>query len=224
MAVMITWNMQGGNATTENKWHSSVFAMLNQGGDVLCLQECGPVPPSAQLLQAGLCGNSNFSFYYSHRYRYISFYHWDLNGNRVNLAIVSKVEPTEWRCLVPVGGPIWRPVIGARIQGHWYFSLHCISPGGADGPGLIGAIIDDLGDAPWIAGGDYNREPVPPITAPNAIAPPLLCPTKDYLPTYKMLNPTRLFDYAYCNYAVYEGTVLDLLIMSDHRAVSFGLG
>ena len=43
-----TWNMQGSNASTENKWNTQVKNAIAQLGlDVFCLQECGLVPLSA---------------------------------------------------------------------------------------------------------------------------------------------------------------------------------
>jgi cytolethal distending toxin subunit B len=45
---VVTWNMQGSNAATEAKWQTGVLNLMSSlHCHVICLQECGLVPPSA---------------------------------------------------------------------------------------------------------------------------------------------------------------------------------
>ncbi len=46
-----TWNIQGANHVTENKWNAGVRNLMTQRHlTVFCLQECGTMPLSAQAL------------------------------------------------------------------------------------------------------------------------------------------------------------------------------
>lgn len=214
MPQVVTWNMQGGNASTEIKWHTGIGNLLHEIAPIICAQECGGIPPSADIQPGNLGGDPAYRLYWwgtERTRKYISFYFWDVNGNRVNQAIISEVAPTAWLVVLPAAGPIWRPAIGALIGGVWYFCLHGISPGGADAAGLLAQIPGLVGATPWIACGDYNREPAPALPTGN------VCPPNNH--TYSVNNPIHSYDYAYRSGPGVIGTRLNNLIMSDHYAV-----
>lgn len=215
MANLVTFNMQGANASTDIKWQTCVANLMKQEASLLCLQECGAVPASAQVRPGNLAGNANYHLYHwgtDRARKYISYYLWDAGGNRCNLAIVSQSAPTAWLCLQPAGVPAWRPVIGARINGIWYFCLHAISPGGADARGLLAAAAGAVGAIPWFTAGDFNREPAPPLPTGNVCLP--------NTNTYSTTNPRHKYDYAYSSGTAIPGTVLEITL-SDHLPVRY---
>lgn len=230
---IVTWNMQGGNASTEVKWQTGVGNMLtnlNPRPDFVCVQEAGVPPASAEHLGAvevALPGGGGFTQvdYYawggtrSRPAHSIAFHHWDELGNRVNTAIVSNtfVPPMPPISLLWGPGPVWRPAVAWNVGGGWVFSFHAISPGGPDAAGTVGAIPGLVGGAAWVIGGDFNREP-------NSFAIPggsVFCPPGGN--TYSVTNPTRRLDYCVSSVAAQgPGTVLSL-IMSDHYPVAFAI-
>lgn len=215
-----TWNMQGSNATTENKWNTGV-APLSNVSNVVCLQECGGVPASAKLLEENIFGVTGFNLYSwgtDRANKYILHYKWDIKGNRVNLAIVTKFKPLQVSILLPDRGAQHRPTIGIFDSQYWYYTIHAISPGGADAPGIIQSVISFTKGAGWYIAGDYNREP-------NTLNCDgyKICPVDGN--TYSTLtpNPTTKIDYSTTNNTLYniKGYVNRTLILSDHYAVSF---
>lgn len=90
--IVGTWNMQGSSHSQENKWNEGVMNMMVQlNVDVFCLQECGSVPASANLIQNNFGGIAGLALYSwggttTRPFGYILFYPADLNGNRCNLA------------------------------------------------------------------------------------------------------------------------------------------
>lgn len=106
-------------------------------------------------------------------------------GRRVNLAIATVVAADIGGAVVPINliyvpPPIagTRPAIGIRVAlpggNANLFTLHAISPGGANAPGLLTNI--HVYGPPWFVAGDFNRLPatwagvVPPVgtqMAPN---------------------------------------------------------
>ena len=223
MPTLITWNMQGSNAATDVKWVTNVQNMLTGGADILCLQECGAPPPSARVQQINLAANPNFTLYtWGGTSRvpptYISYYFWDIAGNRVNFAIVTKAQPANHFCGYPNGGPVLRPYIGIGLNNVSYFCLHAISPTGVDAPGLLAeaAATATGAGAPWFVAGDFNRaaQGQPPLQ------PGTYCPPNGN--TYPVsLHPTRCIDYMYrsANQAI-QGVVLDVNT-SDHYPVRY---
>jgi cytolethal distending toxin subunit B len=227
MPNLVTWNMRGSNALTDQKWATGVRNMLANGADILCLQECGAPPDSAQILRGNLAGNPNFTLLsWGGTTRvlpiYISYFFWDIAGNRVNYAIVSKAQPAGYACRLPNGGPLWRPFIGVALNNVYYFCIHAISPNGADAPGLLAAAAlaavnpQNLAAAiPWFVAGDYNRaaQGQPPLQ-PGTYCPP----NGNTYPTNP--NPTRCYDYMYSsNNQPVPGIVQNLVISSDHFPV-----
>lgn len=219
---IITWNLQGSSHGTEDKWNRGLLPLMqgSDGADVLCVQECGKVPDSAEQLEDYGDGFSLWTWAGtgSRPGVFILFYNWDVGAHRCNLAIVSKTRPDDPRVLLPADGAAWRPVIGAQY-GDWYvFSIHAISGGGYDVKGLLQAVVDaNLGA--WLVAGDFNREPG--HTFPDGDW--IVCPPNH--PTHPATDPQRRFDYvvAYAEYGEsVSGQVLDIQ-MSDHLAVRFDL-
>jgi cytolethal distending toxin subunit B len=219
MPNLATWNMQGANHSTDYKWATGVKNIINQSKvDVACLQECGSQPASAQLLYNPLA-TADFAVYRwgtARSHLYITHYQWDTNGNRCNLAIASKEEPAYYLLSSVYYGPDWRPAIGTFITDRWYFSIHAISPNGPDATGLLDAIYRDVRGGPFLAVGDFNREPQTIIPPANCY----LCPSN--LPTYSVAAPLRYIDYMCTNiFLPFYGTVIGGIILSDHYAVKY---
>ncbi|BAU54665.1 hypothetical protein MgSA37_02843 [Mucilaginibacter gotjawali] len=216
---LVTWNMQGSNHSTENKWNTGVMNFFSNGADVCCLQECGAVPQSALIVYQNYCGIANLQYWTwgaERALKYILFYPADPNGNRCNLAIVSRTEPVSGTIVYPGAAPIWRPALGFQYNAtHFIFSLHAISPGGPDVVGLLNAINAVAGNPgqTWEAAGDFNREPATVATAFT------ICPPD--ADTYSVNNPNKRIDYAVkINGAVVVGFVQGP-IMSDHYSVAY---
>lgn len=241
---LITWNMQGSNWSTEQKWQTgvlNVFRSLLNGGrnaDVTCLQEAGRPPdgwnarhtyhfvvpagrpPDVQLYSFGVTRSPRAGVGLN-----VLFYEWDEAGNRVNLAIAWRAQvglpgvELRWAA----AGPVWRPVLGVQLPAPapagWFFSCHAISPGGADAPGLLQAAAGVAGaGVAWVVAGDFNREPAGPAGLAPLPHGSSICPPNG--PTYSVLHPVSRYDYAVRSGAAVTGQVLDLH-MSDHKPVEF---
>lgn len=222
MLSIITWNIQGSSHSFENKWNEGVRNLMTKfEADVACLQECGAVPASAQLLNnafSGIAGLELYRWGTDRAHLFILFMQTDIRGNRCNLAIVSRTQPAAGLVLYPANQPTWRPAVGAAIGGDALFTLHAISPRGPDVGGLLTSIQAAIGNAhQWVAAGDYNRDPATlPVGYWN------VCPPNG--PTYSTLNRVSTLDYLSVrgDIAAVQGTVLDL-VMSDHFPVLFRL-
>ncbi|WP_175470502.1 endonuclease/exonuclease/phosphatase family protein [Pedobacter hartonius] len=214
---LITWNMQGASHSTENKWNEGVMNFFgSRSADICCLQECGGVPASAQLVNANYGGIVNLQYYTWGTLRsqkHILFYPADPNGNRCNIAIVAKFAPIGSGLVFPAVAPVWRPALGFQIDAtNFVFSFHAISPGGPDAANMLTAINNTVGNN-WITAGDYNREP------PTLLTPYTICPPNNN--TYSSTNPTRAIDYCVNNVnSAITGTVLGLYL-SDHFSVEY---
>ena len=221
--IIANWNMQGASHSTENKWNTGVSNLLSNGADVVCLQECGAVPDSAQLYQAnvgGIAGLDMYTWGTTRTLKYILFYPSDPNGNRCNLAIVSKVAPanptTDGILLYPAAPPVWRPVIGMLVNHIGVFSIHAISPGGNDAPGLLNSVATYMGGNPWTVSGDYNREPGTMVGAG------VICPPDQN--TFSVRNPSSKYDYMIkSGGGSVIGQVVTSLILSDHFPVVYSV-
>ncbi|WP_164000040.1 endonuclease/exonuclease/phosphatase family protein [Pyxidicoccus caerfyrddinensis] len=227
-----TWNMQGSSASTEVKWRTGVLTLAQTPErwrpDVICLQECGGAPPSGTLLfsvpflsPGGVATSVEVYLWggtVSRPLAWVAFHQWDVLGNRVNLAVLTKQGPPaagDVTLAWPAGAPAWRPVLGLRTGAQVVFSCHAISPGGADAPGLLAAAQGAAGALPWVVAGDFNR-------TPDGFAPAgsVVCPPNG--PTYPTKKPESKYDYAIRSGAAAPpaGLVLSLLL-SDHMPVAF---
>ena len=226
---IITWNMQGSNASTESKWNSGVVPLLHTANPspIVCLQECGRVPASAELIDtlsfpvgAGESDTVEVYRWGGTRTRlgyYIFFHNWDQGGSRVNTAIVTSTPPQDFAASValvnPKGEATWRPALGVQFGDTWVFSFHATSPGGPDGAGLLSTVATYYPS--WVVAGDWNRAPGD-LTAPNGS---VICPPNSN--TYSIVNPSLHYDYSVCSGVTsVTGTVLSLM-MSDHFPVGF---
>ena len=119
-----TWNLQGSNAPTENKWNTHVRQLVTGSGavDILMVQEAGSIPSSATLTERefrtpGIPMNEyiwNTGTNSRPQQLFIYFSRTDALSNRVNLAIVSNRRADEVIVLSPPTVAS-RPIIGIRI-------------------------------------------------------------------------------------------------------------
>ncbi len=241
----ITWNMQGSSHQTENKWNVGVASLLNQHkGDVICLQECGAWPETAepQKKYGGIpfSGDKPNKKGMLHGYevtyllwgipevqteqtkklrsaaKHILYVTTDVSSNRVNLAVVSIHQPIQF--VVPKPGLKGaRPPVGIKIlPGGWFvFSVHDFSPGGNDAASMLQHVKVELPKKRWAVLGDFNREPEN-LTVPQGA---YLCPPN--MPTRKALKPKQ-YDYMVNTVGVSTGEALGLEL-ADHYPVLFDL-
>lgn len=168
----LTWNMQGslGNSY-DSKW-GIVSRLLNDsdlGIDICCLQECGRTPERFGLQQYALGPNGPYYFQGGHNFRThyrpnncdVVYYPWDTGGGRCNLAIVSNIPVRAVNLLYSGGRAQHRPILCADLGNIAVASIHAMSGGGNDAPGLITSFSNSAGNAglPWMSFGDYNRDP-----------------------------------------------------------------
>lgn len=214
---IVTWNLQGSSHSTENKWNEGLRPLIEQtGADAICVQECGAVPETAAPQGRNNAGLELYTWGGTKTRPgvWILFYPWDVNGNRCNLAVISRIPPQNPLVLYPAG-LAHRPVIGAQYNNVFVFSIHGISPGGPDVQGLLNAVVAQ-GLASWVVAGDFNREPgtIPPGAW-------IVCPPAGW--THPATAPASALDYAVvsANYGrQVQGQVLGLQ-MSDHLPVGF---
>ena len=238
--ILKTWNMQGANHSTEEKWRRGVSNMLTTPGspNVICLQEAGAVPESAKIrievqfavpATAG-GGWTRISIYdwggtSTRPARTIVFHLWDVNGHRVNTGIVTKEtlpNPANVRLAWPAFGPVLRPAVGVQVGAEWIFSFHANAAGGVDAQGILAAIDTFSGGSTWRVGGDFNRDPstlIAPPGAPGHIpAGSFVCPPNNF--THPAQRADRRLDYFVTRGNAAETALVDTSIfLSDHWAV-----
>ena len=168
VANSVTWNMQGGNDSLDNKWNKFVKQLVREKTYV-CLQEAGKLPASNVSDEDPPPGDDSIDENY--QWRYVKwnigtrdrpedvYVFWMLRSAsqvRVSLAICSKAKADRLLFINPVIAN-GRPSIGIELGPDRVYTLHALSSGGGDAPGLVRAIAG--GPQPWYALGDYNREP-----------------------------------------------------------------
>lgn len=173
---MATYNIQGGG----QKWGSGVTQLLNQGIQVLALQEAGPLSgvPGTQVgadetLWVPLPGGGNGGYTLRHTQwqvgsstrgvtYHIYFLETDPSGNRVNLAFVSDA-PADEVVGADAGSDQGRPALGLRFGTTLYWNVHAAASGDRNNaPALVASIearSEELGVVNWAAMGDWNRDP-----------------------------------------------------------------
>lgn len=231
-----TWNMQGSNATTEVKWQTGIANMLANARpqpDFLCLQECGPPPPSATFL-GGIAAASpagaptQIDVYHwggtqTRGGNTVVFHYWDVAGGRVNTAIVARGLLDQPACALiwPAGGPTHRPALGLQVGDGWIFSYHAISPGGIDAQATIAEVANsavNAGAAWWLVAGDFNSAP---YTFQIPVGSDFCEPDG---PTHSVQNPISTYDYCVASWGPdVVGARVGGMIMSDHYAVAYSL-
>ncbi|MFF0305275.1 endonuclease/exonuclease/phosphatase family protein [Streptomyces sp. NPDC004562] len=135
------------------------------------------------------------------------------NDGRVNLAIASRtrvdrhdihiIEPPGYDPVLGTGGA--RPALGVTVGGVGYFTIHARADRqGEDAPGLLTNVryaMEHMGpngdqSQPWIAAGDYNRDPVDLAGALPAGAYHVGFTNEPTHPTPGRTGPPHTLDYA----------------------------
>ncbi len=235
---VITWNMQGATGFGESKWNTDVSRLFQANAEVICLQECGNPPPTAipTAAPAWLAGHAIPGGGYQWQY-----FLWNLGtqsrpyfinilwietdpvGHRVNLAIAFSAAAVAALNLIYITPGIvgTRPAIGVRVPYGGatldIYTLHAISPGGADGPNLINNIIA-VGAPGGFCAGDYNTDPNTWAGVLPAAA--VVCPHNGVV-THPG-SGTNL-DYAIKSAAggAIQGSVFTGFVVSDHYPVAY---
>lgn len=206
-----TWNLQGSSASNESKWNINVRQLLTgiDAADILMIQEAGSLPASAQptgrIVQPEQVGipieeyRWNIGTASRPNLFYIYYSRLDVGANRVNLAIVSRVQATDVHVISSSSSVLTsRPAIGIQIGNDAFFSAHALSSGGADAVSLVhnvNAFFLTRPSISWMLVGDFNRSP---NSLQNALASEpsvnnntiILAPTE---PTHRSGN---ILDYA----------------------------
>jgi hypothetical protein len=248
-----TWNMQGSNASTENKWQTGVAQAMRGGNlDVLALQEAGAVPASANQInlvaetrdwpaplgdgipveQYNWLGTATRPAYY------IYYAQTDPNGNRVNLAIVTRRRADRVFSFTPPGAR--RAVIGVQFGNCVYFAVHARSGPRDnsrfnDGPSIVSGIETAIDFASrgsmWAALGDWNRQPANLIGSPNfpqgrgENIPDLSNVASTSTATFPSTNPSQDYDYLVASPGFVAQLIFVLaLFLSDHAVKIYRFG
>ncbi|MEU5710016.1 MULTISPECIES: endonuclease/exonuclease/phosphatase family protein [Streptomyces] len=162
------------------------------------------------------------------------------NDGRVNLAIASRtpVAPQDIHVVEPadydpvLGQGYSRPALGISVGGVGYFTIHARADNqGQDAPELldnIGHHMEHLGaggdeSQPWIAAGDYNRDPGDLATALPAGVYNTASTAAATHPTAGRTGTPHVLDYAVTpannGVDVFGSSLLDDYIDSDHYPV-----
>lgn len=172
--ILMTWNMQGAGTggNPKAKWEKLADWLITQPAltrpGVVAVQECGVIPDklpgTVVLVREFAPGGWPVTVYrwtaedqsgLNARDYYVSYAELDTGANRVNLALVSEAEPIDAATTFAET----RPAIGVSIGGIWYFSVHASAAVGWDVEDLLANIWTTEGCGPWIALGDYNKQP-----------------------------------------------------------------
>ncbi|OOR99495.1 cytolethal distending toxin subunit CdtB [Canicola haemoglobinophilus] len=245
-----TWNLQGSSASSESKWNINVRQLITgrDSADILMVQEAGSLPLSAMQTQrviqpvgVGIPINEyvwNLGTTTRPNNVYIYYSRLDVGANRVNLAIVSRVQAEEVFVISPTTTVLQaRPAIGIRIGNDVFFSVHALSSGGSDAISLINNVYDFFNQDvtrrrySWMLVGDFNRSPTNLQSALSA-EPRVNNNTLIVAPTEPTHRSGSILDYAVIHNATGEATQLNLgasimfnqvrsQITSDHYPVSF---
>lgn len=228
--IVVTWNMQGSTGGRESKWYTDVQRLFKQREprvEVALLQEAGvppesavldPAPPFLTALPAFPWDSLLWNLGTAHRPDYVRIY-WvqcDPGANRNNLAIAFRPAADNFMIIPNPIDATRRPSLGIRFP-HGagtldVYTFHAFSGGGHDAPGFLTA-IDAVG-APWVAGGDFNRDPATvPVPGPGN---PCLHATVITHPG----SGTNL-DYAYSSLPATAGVVDSNFVVSDHFPVYY---
>ncbi|MBE8614502.1 cytolethal distending toxin subunit B family protein [Morganella morganii] len=172
---IITWNLQGSSAASENKWNINVRQLItgSEGADILMVQEAGSVPGSAmltgrQIQPVGIgipIDEYTWNLGTTRRpdIRYIYFSRVDVGANRVNLAIVSR-QRAEQVFVIRPASVASRPVIGISLVNDVFLTTHALAGGGPDAFATV-RNVNEFFNQPsrlgfnWFLAGDFNRTP-----------------------------------------------------------------
>lgn len=131
-----TWNLQGSSAATESKWSVSVRQLVSGANplDILMIQEAGTLPrtatPTGRHVQQGGTPIDEYEWNLGTLSRpdrvFIYYSRVDVGANRVNLAIVSRMQAEEV-IVLPPPTTVSRPIIGIRNGNDAFFQYPCFS-------------------------------------------------------------------------------------------------
>ncbi|HEF6095351.1 TPA: cytolethal distending toxin nuclease subunit Cj-CdtB, partial [Campylobacter jejuni] len=166
-----TWNLQGSSAATESKWSVSVRQLVSGANplDILMIQEAGTLPrtatPTGRHVQQGGTPIDEYEWNLGTLSRpdrvFIYYSRVDVGANRVNLAIVSRMQAEEV-IVLPPPTTVSRPIIGIRNGNDAFFNIHALANGGTDVGAIITAVDAHFANMPqvnWMIAGDFNRDP-----------------------------------------------------------------
>jgi hypothetical protein len=179
--ALVTWNMEGANWDNSGRspWDALARWFLDGHNEnntefpykiqIACLQECGSPPPNGANPYFSDPNNGIERYFWilgtetRPLYLYILFFRWDQStSSRVNLALVSTtgVDTTTGIHSDQFIPGNYRPLIGIKNFGTWFFSLHAASGNsqGGDAWALLRDVQQQTSD-PWWVAGDYNQEP-----------------------------------------------------------------
>ena len=165
---VITWNMNGGSATAEEKWNQTIHSFFegNPSEMMVALQSCDGVPESAILEQSNVHGINGLSLYkYPYKPRlplYILYYPKGKSGVPCNLAFVTPfaapISNTEI-VLYSSQNPEIKPVLGIRYQQVTAFTIEASSQG-EEVPEAIKSVLNATTEySDWFLIGTFNRSP-----------------------------------------------------------------
>lgn len=202
-----TWNLQGSSAATESKWNVSIRQLITGANpmDVLAVQEAGVLPSTAMMtprqvqpVGVGIPIHEyiwNLGSVSRPSSVYIYYSRVDVGANRVNLAIVSRVQADEVFVLPPPTVAS-RPIIGIRIGNDAFFNIHALASGGNDAGAIVAAVdmfFRNRSDINWMILGDFNRESGALVTL---LDPDLRARTRVVVPPSSTQTSGRTIDYA----------------------------
>jgi hypothetical protein len=171
---LMSWNMQGaglGNKPS-GKWEALGNWLVDTEDEdrpeVIALQETGPLPdrlPWYWKYEDKLDGNGWDVLVYSWQANntegdeyidyFVSYVFLDVGGHRVNLAVVTQTQPEDAATTFAE----LRPALGVLTDDLWLFSVHASAAHGWDAAEIMANIFTTVRCGPWIALGDWNRQP-----------------------------------------------------------------
>ncbi|MDJ1130590.1 endonuclease/exonuclease/phosphatase family protein [Streptomyces iconiensis] len=170
-----SWNMegqfQGGDGRPESRWHTSVQPRLNDGVEVVALQEAGNEPPGRWtdrvFPQPGVAEHI-WQMGTETRPDVVNIY-WGSTGQQRNgLAIVTRETAVD-AVVLPVhsdnDNDDSRPIMGVQIGNDWYFTGHARSHGGrANDNALMYQAAEEFMERQhpgqdWLMLADFNNGP-----------------------------------------------------------------
>lgn len=246
-----TWNLQGGSASTDNKWRTRVLALARQN-DVVVLQEAGVAPFSSRHLEqmsiSDQFGNQHEINHYlwaggtASRSEGYQLFFLEVQRLRVNLAIVVANQANlsiQSVLVIADGVPRFagaltsRPALGVRLRLQGLAeeivvaNIHAISGGGANSPRLLREISWHA-NTPYVLLGDFNRDPRPSdaqhLDRGDWVSPPEIARVVQANgSTHPSTSPQNMLDYAVSDGAA-DPLVpgrVDVPGPSDHLPVSY---
>lgn len=241
---LMTWNMQGAGTVgnPKAKWEKLADWLVNRPAlarpTVVAVQECGVIPdklpgtvtydreitPGGWPVKIYKWTAEDYPGLHTRDY-YVSYAELDTGANRVNLALVTEADPEDAATTFAET----RPGLGVLIGDIWYFSIHASAAVGWDVEDLLANIWTTVGCGPWIALGDYNKQPASIAWNGEVLAQPThdcglgsVAPPNYTHPRVGTSSPQRILDYGVQTDDVGAAAAQRVdMGMSDHYAVVF---